>query len=208
MLFGHLDTAPGMLKPLLEFDRRRYAVSRRRPQAATARVLLLAHARRRYDPCVRAAVATVGRADSHQSRGQTPACCPRTTTPATSTSKSTRSTRTPTAGGACATWPRCSTKWARRTKPSGFDRRPTAIARRFSTPSHAASAATPNPPFIPVRTAFRRAGPRSAHGHPQGSYYDLMCPYVIGSEIFGQGSDREDWLLGLSSEPRRASPWE
>jgi hypothetical protein len=23
-----------------------------------------------------------------------------------------------------------------------------------------------------------------------------MCPYVIGSEIFGQGSQREDWLLG------------
>ena len=29
-----------------------------------------------------------------------------------------------------------------------------------------------------------------------GSYYDLMCPYVIGSEIFGQGSERENWLLG------------
>jgi len=29
-----------------------------------------------------------------------------------------------------------------------------------------------------------------------GSYYDLICPYVIGSEVFGQGSEREDWLLG------------
>jgi len=34
-----------------------------------------------------------------------------------------------------------------------------------------------------------------------GRYYgDLtlswVCPYVIGSEIFGQGSEHEDWLLG------------
>jgi hypothetical protein len=29
-----------------------------------------------------------------------------------------------------------------------------------------------------------------------GSYYDLMCPYVIGSEVFGPGSEREGWLLG------------
>jgi hypothetical protein len=29
-----------------------------------------------------------------------------------------------------------------------------------------------------------------------GSYYDLICPYIIGSEIFGQGSKREDNLLG------------
>jgi hypothetical protein len=28
-----------------------------------------------------------------------------------------------------------------------------------------------------------------------GSYYDLMCPYIIGSEIFGQGSERENWLI-------------
>ena len=47
----------------------------------------------------------------------TTACCPRTTTPATSTRRSTRSTRTPTAGAACATWPPCWTTWARRTRP-------------------------------------------------------------------------------------------
>jgi hypothetical protein len=28
-----------------------------------------------------------------------------------------------------------------------------------------------------------------------GSYYDLMCPYIIGSGVFGPGSERECWLI-------------
>ena len=41
----------------------------------------------------------------------------------------------------------------------------------------------------------------------KGSYYDLMCPYIIGSEIFGQGSDREDVADRLSASSTAASRW-
>jgi hypothetical protein len=52
------------------------------------------------------------------------------------------------------------------------------------------------PPFIPVALLSDEPAhdPLTATRH--GSYYNLMCPYIIGSEIFGQGSEREDWLLG------------
>lgn len=52
------------------------------------------------------------------------------------------------------------------------------------------------PPFIPVALLADEPAhdPLTATRH--GSYYNLMCSYIIGSEIFGQGSEREDWLLG------------
>jgi hypothetical protein len=52
------------------------------------------------------------------------------------------------------------------------------------------------PPFIPVALLFDEPAHDPLTATRMGSYYDLMCPYVIGSEIFGQRSDREDWLLG------------
>jgi hypothetical protein len=52
------------------------------------------------------------------------------------------------------------------------------------------------PPFIPIALLADEPAHDPLTATRTGSYYDLMCPYVIGSEIFGQGSEREDWLLG------------
>jgi hypothetical protein len=52
------------------------------------------------------------------------------------------------------------------------------------------------PPFIPIALLSDEPAHDPLTATRTGSYYNLMCPYVIGSEIFGQGSQREDWLLG------------
>jgi hypothetical protein len=52
------------------------------------------------------------------------------------------------------------------------------------------------PPFIPIALLADEPAHDPLTATRTGSYYDLMCPYVIGSEIFGQGSERENWLLG------------
>jgi hypothetical protein len=52
------------------------------------------------------------------------------------------------------------------------------------------------PPFIPVALLFDEPAHDPLTATRMGSYYDLMCPYIIGSEIFGHRADREDWLLG------------
>ncbi len=52
------------------------------------------------------------------------------------------------------------------------------------------------PPFIPNALLADEPAHDPLTATRTGSYYDLMCPYIIGSEIFGQGSEREDWLLG------------
>ncbi len=52
------------------------------------------------------------------------------------------------------------------------------------------------PPFIPVALLAGEPAHDPLTATRTGSYYDLICPYIIGSEIFGQGSEREDWLLG------------
>jgi hypothetical protein len=56
------------------------------------------------------------------------------------------------------------------------------------------------PPFIPVALLADEPAHDPLTATRTGSYYDLICPYVIGSEIFGQGSDREDWLLGYMQQ--------
>lgn len=52
------------------------------------------------------------------------------------------------------------------------------------------------PPFIPNALLADEPAHDPLTATRTGSYYDLMCPYIIGSEVFGQGSDREDWLIG------------
>ena len=52
------------------------------------------------------------------------------------------------------------------------------------------------PPFIPVSLLSDEPAHDPLTATRTGSYYDLMCPYIIGSEIFGQRSEREDWLIG------------
>ena len=52
------------------------------------------------------------------------------------------------------------------------------------------------PPFIPIALLADEVAHDPLTATRFGSYYDLICPYIIGSEVFGQGSEREDWLLG------------
>jgi hypothetical protein len=53
-----------------------------------------------------------------------------------------------------------------------------------------------SPPFIPNALLADEPAHDPLTATRTGSYYDLMCPYIIGSEVFGQDSDREDWLIG------------
>ncbi|MBA3480270.1 MAG: hypothetical protein H0T51_00510 [Pirellulales bacterium] len=53
-----------------------------------------------------------------------------------------------------------------------------------------------HPPFIPIALLSDEPAHDPLTATRTGSYYNLMSPYVIGSEVFGHGSDQEDWLLG------------
>lgn len=52
------------------------------------------------------------------------------------------------------------------------------------------------PAYIPIALLAGETPPDPLTATQLGSYYDLICPYMINSEIFGQGSEREDSLLG------------
>lgn len=52
------------------------------------------------------------------------------------------------------------------------------------------------PPFIPMALLADEKPYDPLTATRKGSYYDLIAPYVIGSGVFGYGSEREDWLLG------------
>ncbi|HEX4416058.1 MAG TPA: hypothetical protein VH107_20670, partial [Lacipirellulaceae bacterium] len=56
------------------------------------------------------------------------------------------------------------------------------------------------PPFIPVALLANEPAHDPLTDTRKGSYYDLMCPYVIGSEIFGPNSARETNLLGYMQQ--------
>jgi hypothetical protein len=56
------------------------------------------------------------------------------------------------------------------------------------------------PPFIPNALLADEPAHDPLTATRTGSYYDLMCPYIIGSEVFGQGSNREDWLIGYMQQ--------
>ena len=51
------------------------------------------------------------------------------------------------------------------------------------------------PPFIPVALFGQEKPYDATTATRRGTYYNLMLPYVIGSGIFGNGSEREHWML-------------
>jgi len=55
---------------------------------------------------------------------------------------------------------------------------------------------TTKPPYVPIALMENEKAPDPLTSTELGSYYDLICPYMICSEIFGQGSKQEDWMLG------------
>ena len=51
------------------------------------------------------------------------------------------------------------------------------------------------PPFIPNALFGAERAYETLTATRLGSYYDLMAPYIIGSSIFGPGSEREGWMI-------------
>jgi hypothetical protein len=51
------------------------------------------------------------------------------------------------------------------------------------------------PPFIPLALLADEPPHDPLPATRQGSYYDLMIPYVLGSNVFTPGSERETWII-------------
>ena len=51
------------------------------------------------------------------------------------------------------------------------------------------------PPFVPIALFGEEKPHDNLNTDHIGAYYCLMAPYVLGSEVFGPGSDYESWLL-------------
>lgn len=51
------------------------------------------------------------------------------------------------------------------------------------------------PPFIPNALLGEEQPYETLTASRMGSYYDLMAPYTIGSQVFGSGSERETWMI-------------
>lgn len=51
------------------------------------------------------------------------------------------------------------------------------------------------PPFIPIKLLGDEQPHDPLTATRTGSYYDLMIPYVLGSEVFGPGAEREGWVI-------------
>src|SRR5262249_43516478 len=56
------------------------------------------------------------------------------------------------------------------------------------------------PPFIPNALFGDETPHETLTATRTGSYYNLMAPYILGSGVFGPGSEREGWLV---ESPRR-----
>jgi hypothetical protein len=59
---------------------------------------------------------------------------------------------------------------------------------------------TVEPPFIPNALFGAEEPYDTIPATRLGSYYNLMAPYIIGSGVFGPGSERENWMIEY---PRR-----
>jgi len=51
------------------------------------------------------------------------------------------------------------------------------------------------PPFIPLALFGEEKSYDVLTADKEGSYWDLMAPYIIGSGVFGPGADRERWMV-------------
>ena len=51
------------------------------------------------------------------------------------------------------------------------------------------------PPFIPNALFGVEKAYDTLTATRLGSYYDLMCPYIIGSGVFGPNAERETWMI-------------
>jgi hypothetical protein len=56
------------------------------------------------------------------------------------------------------------------------------------------------PPFIPNALLDDEQPYETLPATRMGSYYDLMAPYILGSDVFGPGSERETWMIDYLRE--------
>jgi hypothetical protein len=56
------------------------------------------------------------------------------------------------------------------------------------------------PPFIPNALLGDEKPYDTLTATKMGSYYDLMAPYILGSGVFGPGSERETWMIDYLRE--------
>ncbi|MEX2309628.1 MAG: hypothetical protein WD738_18800 [Pirellulales bacterium] len=195
MLFGHLDAAPAMLKPLLEFDRQatRFHVAGHKLQLLAYFYWLTRDADtiRAYEPLWRPSVELV-----LNSREPQTGLLPKDNyagdiaTQVYSLNSNANCWRGLRDVAAMLDDMGASDE-AKRLQDVAADYR-----RKILDAVARSERRDTTPPFIPVALLFDEPAHDPLTATRMGSYYDLMCPYVIGSEIFGQGSDREDWLLG------------
>jgi hypothetical protein len=195
MQFGHLDAAPGMLKPLLEFDRQatRFHVAGHKLQLLANFYWITrdADAVRAYEPICRPAVELI-----LNSRESETGLLPKDNY-AGDIAQQVYSLNS---NANC--WRGLRDVAAILDDMSATDEaeRMRGVAAEFREATLKAVKASERldtqPPFIPVALYFDEPAHDPLTATRMGSYYDLMQPYIIGSEVFGQGSDRENWLLG------------
>jgi hypothetical protein len=195
MLFGHLDTAPAMLKPLLEFDRQatRFHVAGHKLQllAYFYRLTRDADTIRAYEPLWRPSIELI-----LNSREDETGLLPK------DNYAGDIKTQVYSLNSNANCW-RGLRDVAAMLDDMGADddaEKLQQVAADFRAAILDAAARSERldsqPPFIPVALLFDEPAHDPLTATRMGSYYDLMCPYVIGSEIFGPGSEREGWLLG------------
>ena len=195
MLFGHLDDAPAMLKPLLEFDRKatRFHVAGHKLQLLAFFYWLTRDAEtvRAYEPLWRPAVELI-----LTSRESKTGLLPKDNY-AGDIAEQVYSLNS---NANC--WRGLRDVAAMLDDMGSKDeaRKLQGVAAEYRRAILDAVARSERleakPPFIPVALLADEPAHDPLTATRTGSYYDLICPYIIGSEIFGQGSEREDWLLG------------
>ncbi len=195
MLFGHLEAAPGMLKPLLEFNRQatRFHVAGHKLQLLAYFYWLTRDAEtiRAYEPLWRPSVELI-----LTSREPETGLLPKDNYAGdiaqqvyslNSNANCWRGLR-----DVAAMLDEMGAKDEAKQLLQAADTYRNAIldavtkSERFNT----------TPPFIPVALLSDEPAHDPLTATRMGSYYNLISPYVIGAEIFGHGSKHEDWLLG------------
>jgi hypothetical protein len=193
--FGHVEAAPAMLKPLLEFDRRAT-----RFHVAGQKLQLLAHVYwltrdadvvRNYEPLWRPSVELI-----LDSREPGSGLLPKDNYAGdvneqvyslNSNANCWRGLRDVAA---------VLDELGRTEEAERLHQEADAFRRAIMKAVEQSERLDTNPPFIPIALLSEEPAHDPLPATRTGSYYNLMAPYVIGSEVFGQGAEREDWLLG------------
>jgi len=195
MLFGHVDLAPAMLKPLLEFDRfdTRFHVAGHKLQLLAYYYWLTRDAEtiRVYEPLWRPSVELI-----LTSRESDSGLLPKDRYAGDIKEKVYSLNSNANCWRGLRDIAAMLDEMGARDEARQLQR--LAVEYRQAILSAVASSERldAQPPFIPNALLAEEPPHDPLTATRTGSYYDLMCPYIIGSEIFGQGSQREDWLLG------------